>query len=149
MILVLMTNMAIAQGILSEVKKVEISKRTINLPVNLETGIKFTQRGYSMPLVKIIVNDLAAPTIMNHRNIGEEGPCLFTNDAHSVAEVVQGNPQIIDTDFTITLSKQTKLNRENVCKVTLIEEIIADVRGFTFEHTKRTALPDRIAADCL
>lgn len=128
-----------------------VSEKNVVVPVDIGTSkIKFTNLGYgSTSLVKVIVPELAEHTILNHRNEGEDGPCLFTWGAMQVRDVVQGNPEIVDTKFKITLKKSSFINFENVCKMKVIEYLSAEIRGFHFEHRVVHDLPDRVAADCL
>lgn len=138
-----------SQFSLAQSTNLELSKKIVNLPVDVSTAkIKFTNLGYgNISFVKVIVPEMAATTILNHRNIGEDGPCLFTNGTFSVDDVLQDNPEIIDTDFTITLSRSTFIQGD-VCKVTLHESVTADIRGFHFVHYLSTSMPDRIVEDC-
>ncbi len=134
----------------AQMTDLELSKKVVNLPVDVSTAkIKFTNLGYgNISFVKVIVPELAAATILNHRNVGEDGPCLFTNDTFEVDDVLQDNPEIIDTDFTITLSRTTFVQGD-VCKVTLHESVTADIRGFHFVHFLSTPMPDRVVEDCI
>ncbi len=127
-----------------------ISERIVTLPVDISTAkLKFTNLGYGRTyFVKIIVPALAGETIMNHRNLGEDGPCLFTYDTDNLEDVIQGNPEVVDTEFKIILKKNLFLDSDNICKVSLTEELSANVRGFQFIHSKTSLLPDRIAEDC-
>lgn len=125
-----------------------VSQKVVTIPVDLNTAkLKFTNLGYSVPLVKVIVPELAGETLLNHRNEGEDGPCLFTYDAFKVDDVLQDNPEVIDTKFTIKLTRSIFV-LHNVCKVTLIETVEADIRGFLFQHSLSTPMPDRIIEDC-
>ncbi|PIP89911.1 MAG: hypothetical protein COW01_00360 [Bdellovibrionales bacterium CG12_big_fil_rev_8_21_14_0_65_38_15] len=125
-----------------------VSQKVVTLPVDLNTTkLKFTNLGYGSFLVKVIVPELAADTLLNHRNEGEDGPCLFTYDAFRVDDVLQDNPEVVDTDFKITLTRSLFV-QDNVCKVTLTESIEANIRGFFFQHSLSTPMPDRIIEDC-
>lgn len=129
----------------------EVQKKTVTLPVDIgTTKIKFTNLGYGDNyLVKIIVPELAAETLLNHRNLGEDGPCLFTNDAASVADVVQNRPEVVQVPFEITLVKDFWIDKQNnTCLVTLKEKLSAEVRGFHFQHQKSISLPSRHVDDC-
>lgn len=125
-----------------------ISEKVVTFPVDLNTTrLKFTSLGYSAPLVKVIVPELAGDTLLNHRNEGEDGPCLFTYDAFRVDDVLQDNPEVLDTQFTIKVIRSVFVHH-NVCKVTLTETVEADIRGFLFQHSLSTPMPDRIIEDC-
>ncbi len=125
-----------------------ISEKVVTFPVDLNTTrLKFTSLGYSAPLVTVIVPELAGDTLLNHRNEGEDGPCLFTYDAFRVDDVLQDNPEVLDTQFTIKVIRSVFVHH-NVCKVTLTETVEADIRGFLFQHSLSTPMPDRIIEDC-
>ncbi len=126
-----------------------ISSRVVKVPVDISTNsIVYTSKGYSVFLVKVLVPELAGPTLMNHRNEGERAPCLATYEATSVDEVVQGRPETVEAEVKIDLIKDANLGSDNVCRVTLREDLTTVIRGFTFVHSRSTQLPDRIAADC-
>ena len=132
----------------SLVQAAVISQKTVVLPVDVSTAkLKFTNLGYSSFLVKVIVPELITDTILNHRNVGEDGPCLFTYEAFTVDEVLQDRPEVIDTEFLITLEKNARVFGEK-CEVELTETVTADIRGFLFQHSKSIALSSRIIADC-
>lgn len=125
-----------------------ISEKTVVLPVDVSTAkLKFTNLGYSSFLVKVIVPELITDTILNHRNVGEDGPCLFTYGAMRVEDVIQDRPEIIETEFLITLNKEARIVGDQ-CEVELTETVTADIRGFHFQHSKSIALPSRVVADC-
>jgi hypothetical protein len=126
-----------------------MNQKTVKLPIDLSSlKLKFSNLGYGETyFVKIIVPELAGETFLNHRNLGEDGPCLFTYDANHVDDVLQSSPELIETNFKITLSKLTSLDGDK-CIVTLQEDIETVVRGFKFIHTKYETLPSRVAADC-
>ncbi len=126
-----------------------VSEKVIKLPVNIgKAKLKFTKLGYGQTyFVKIIVPELAAETILNHRNVGEEGPCLFTEDTDKIEDVLQGRPEIIQTEFKITLIKQA-FKHGDTCSLSLIENIKTKVRGFHFEHSRNIDLPKRVTDDC-
>lgn len=128
-----------------------ISERTVNLPVDISTAkLKWTNLGYGQTFfVKVIVPELAAPTVLNHRNVGEDGPCLFTYDTTNLEDVIGDNPGIENVDFKITVSKDAWKTSEGVCKVRLTEHIEAEIRGFRFMHNLVHDLPERVAEDCI
>lgn len=131
-------------------KEVLISQKIVKLKtdINLER-IKYTSRGYRQALVKIINPELATHTLLNHRNEGEDGPCLFTVGTSNESDVIQGNPATEQVSYTITQSKDLVIDKaNNVCRVTLMENITANIRGFEFNHFLRLPLPDRVVEDC-
>lgn len=125
-----------------------ISERVFVLPVDIsQTRLKFTNLGYGSFLVKVIIPELAGATLLNHRNEGEDGPCLFTIETGEVDDVLQNRPEIIDTEFTIKLIKATQAVGDQ-CHVTLTEQVTANIRGFHFQHTEIHQMPARVLEDC-
>jgi len=127
-----------------------ISEKTVTLNVDISTArVKLSKAGYSVPLVKVLVPDLADVTLLNHRNEGEEAPCLATYDAFVAEDVIQNNPAIEKANFTIKLSKITTPNAEQgTCQVKLLEEVNGIIRGFQFIHSRSFLMPERNIADC-
>lgn len=127
-----------------------ISVNTVTLPVDVSIAkVRKTNAGYGAQyLVKILVPELAAETIMNHRNEGEGAPCLATTDITNVSDLIGNNPGIEHPRFEIRLSKITYLRDNKTCAVSLREDITTNVRGFNFFHTRTSPMPDRVAEDC-
>jgi hypothetical protein len=139
-----------------------ISKQIVTLPVNLSPeGIKLSIRGYSAYTVKILVPELAAVTVMNHRNDQEGAPCLATTGTYDVEDIVQGRPTVEQIPFTVLLEKNAKVVKRNiydsdgkytgeeeVCVMSLQETVTGEVRGFKFSHVRGSALPERVVDDC-
>jgi hypothetical protein len=127
-----------------------ISEREVRLPIDLSSlKLKWSNVGYGQNhFVKIIIPELASETLLNHRNVGEDGPCLFTRDASHVGEVLQDNPEFTQATVKIILKKTTGVVG-GVCLVNLVEYIETDIRGFLFEHTRISTLPSRVVGDCI
>lgn len=128
-----------------------MSIKEVVLPVDINTAkIKWTSLGYGNNyLVKVIVPAIAGVTVLNHRNIGEDGPCLFTYGTSKVDDVVQGNPETIDVSFTITLEKFLRPSGDgDKCNVTMSETLVGYIRGFRFMHTETHIMPSRHINDC-
>ncbi len=125
--------------------------RTVTLPVDIsKTKVVKTNLGYGQTfLVKILVPELAAETLMNHRNESEDAPCLATYEAQTVGQIIQNKPAVDQALFKIELSKSFNPDPEkNICHLTLIESVSTQVRGFLFIHVRESQLPDRVLADC-
>lgn len=121
-----------------------------DVTINVEVGskrIKETILGYSRPTVKVIVPELAEHTLMNHRNEGEDGPCL-ASQAQDVEDVIQGKPAIEPAVFHITETQELSVGADNLCRVLLIENVETKIRGIKFVHQRISGLPSRIAEDC-
>lgn len=128
-----------------------VHKKTIELPVDISSAkLKWTSLGYGGRFfVKIIVPDLAVDTLLNHRNEGEDGPCLFTYGTNEINDVIQDNPEIINATFDIELEKSTFLDEASgLCNVSLTESVKTEIRGFEFIHSRVEKLPSRHSDDC-
>ena len=127
-----------------------VSEKTVTLNVDISTArVKLSKAGYSVAMVKVLVPDLADVTLLNHRNEGEDAPCLATNDAFVAEDVIQNNPAIEKANFTVKLTKITTPNTEQgTCQVKLLEEVNGVIRGFQFFHSRSFLMPERNVADC-
>lgn len=127
------------------------SKKVI-LPVDIsELTVKLSRADYALPVVKILIPELARETLLDHRNTNEGAPCLATYETLAPGNVIQNNPQAENIEFLITAEKELELQKEGsteTCAVTLVENITAKIRGFAFTHTRYFALPNRNPADC-
>jgi hypothetical protein len=130
--------------------QVVISEKTVTLPIDLSTAkLKLSSRGYSNLIVKVLVPELADVTLGNHRNEDEEAPCLATYETRDPEDVIQGKPEKIFANFKITLVKTVLADSENnICHVTLSEQISGEIRGFEFFHERSIPLPERDLEDC-
>jgi hypothetical protein len=127
-----------------------ISSKNYIVPINVgKAKLKFSKLGYGDTyFVKIIIPELAGVTLMNHRNVGEDGPCLFTTGTRVVGDVLQNRPEIIDSKVNIKLTKKNQISGGR-CFFTLREDITTTVRGFKFNHTRTINLPSRVLIDCI
>lgn len=137
-------------GLAAHADSVTVSSRTVTLPVDLSAAhVRKTNAGYGQTyLVKILVPELAAETVMNHRNEGEGAPCLATYEVDTIEQLIQGRPSVEKAAFKIELVKDTYLDEAKVCHVTLTENVTTSIRGFQFIHSRASPLPDRNEADC-
>ena len=131
-------------------KEVVISKRVVKLPVEISaTRVKLSQADYSVPVVKVLVPELAAVTLLDHRNTGEGAPCLATSQTRQPHDVIQNHPRIEEVEMTIYLVKNLSPNVvENSCDVSLTEHIDTVIRGFHFSHDRYLSVGVRQLADC-
>jgi hypothetical protein len=127
-----------------------ISSREVTLPVNISPAtLHLSQADYSVPVVKVLVPELAAETLMNHRNTKEGAPCLATTDTKDANDIIKNNPAIEQIVFQIDLIKSVSPDLDNkVCHVWLTEKLHAVIRGAKFDHARDSALPDRSLEDC-
>jgi hypothetical protein len=127
-----------------------LSEKTVDLNVNISIpNVKMSRADYAMPVVKVLVPDLADVTILDHRNTGEGSPCLATYEAKTPEEVVQDNPKTELIPFIIRLEKSAFLSPDGkACSVYLIERVNGVIRGFKFEHERQEFIGNRNVADC-
>lgn len=108
---------------------------------------KWTMLGYGQTTEKIIVPDLANHTLFNHRNPGEEGPCLRSYNIFGQSQT----PTIPDS-FTIdiTILNSFRVNRERgICQVNMVEDVITVIDGVEFTHRYSKDMGYRYIEDCL
>ncbi len=141
---------SLAQG-QSLANTVDLSEQTFTVPVDLSTAkVKVTTLGYGAPTLKVLIPELAAITVLDHRNLGEEAPCMANFEAFTVDAVVQGNPAVVETDITVRRQKVlTPIEEENTCRVHLTELVTTEIRGLSFSHFESQKLPDRHIDDCI
>lgn len=127
-----------------------ISTRKVVVPVDISTAkVVKTNAGYgSTYLVKILVPELAGPTLMNHRNDGESAPCLATYETDNISDVIAGKPEVVNAEMEITLEKTAYVDKKDHCRVILTETINTNIHGYDFTHARSSDLPPRNEADC-
>ncbi len=124
---------------------------SVEVDINHDTLI-CSRADYSLPMLKLLVPELAGLTLLNHQNTGAGAPCV------SSGECDEGNfpGDIIDPNKpTETIDIQVKAVRlENVdtdaktCTTSLREDVTMVVRGRTFTHARWSNLGSRPFADC-
>ena len=136
----------------ADVQNVVVSERRVILPVTISSStVILSSAGYSAPLVKILIPSIADVTVMNHRNLGAEAPCISTYDTQNPNDVIKNDSRIIQQPVVIRLIKDaitTEVNGVPTCSVTLTETIDTKIRGINFTHARTTTMPDRTVADC-
>jgi hypothetical protein len=149
-IILMMTLLATLNAIDAHAGPVIVSEKFVNLTTDISVAtVKFSHAGYSAPVVKILVPELANVTLLDHRNAGEGAPCLASYEAISPMQVIQNNPVIEKNIFKITLSRSATLDpATGACQVTLFEDIVGKIRGLTFTHSRTADLGTRDPKDC-
>ena len=129
---------------------VVISRKVVKLPVDIAEGkVKLSRAGYSMPLVKILVPELAGVTLLDNRNVGEGAPCMASYDAKTPEDIIQNNPQVEEAQFVVTLTKTvTPDTQNNNCQVSLTETLDTRIRGHKFTHQRFLEVGTRNIEDC-
>ncbi len=164
-----------AQG--SDIINEVIHSKTIQLDRS-EVTFKWTALGYGSMTHKVIIQELTKHTVFNHRNDGEDGPCLksdklFFSDGNntlpneiifepqdSVADLNSNpDPKLINPklqkgqDAMIEVSIQIK-NRyiidrpKKICKVLMVEDVRTIIDSEEFYHVKTQDMGFRLIDDC-
>lgn len=141
-LLMILSGLAQAETVLSE--------RVVSVSVDVSTAkVRLSSAGYTSPVVKVLVPDLADVTVLDHRNPGEAAPCLATYDTLEPADVVAGQPGIETALMTIRLTKSALPDPSaGVCRVYLNESINGVLRGFHFTHDRTFEVSPRVLDDC-
>jgi hypothetical protein len=137
----------------AQTEEVVLSDRNVTLTVEISAkNVKLSRADYSVPVVKVLVPELAGETILDHRNTNEGAPCLATYDTKKPEDVIQGKETHIWNTFRIQLVKRVELYEETekkqVCQVTLIERVDSKIRGFNFTHERVKDIGQRNPQDC-
>ncbi|MCB0349209.1 MAG: hypothetical protein KDD37_10255 [Bdellovibrionales bacterium] len=129
---------------------VELSSKVVTLNVDLSTTqVRLSNAGYTSPVLKVLVPELAGVTILDHRNEGEAAPCIATYESLDPEDVIQGNPSVEKVDLKITLSKGLYADVEaGTCRVTLHELVEGKIRGLGFTHSRLLDVGTRHIDDC-
>jgi len=130
-----------------------ISDKTTAIHVDLNTStVKFSTAGYSEPTLKVLVPELAAITILDHRNVGENSPCMRVVEDNNqppltVPDILK-NGSGTDVISVRVVETVKKMPYGNVCIVSLTEQVDTMIRGQHFTHSEGQELPQRNIADC-
>lgn len=109
-------------------------------------SFKVTTLGYGAMTPKVISLELAKHTVMDHRNIGEAGPCLAGLALGSAA--LSSKFPLRET-VTIELRNRYDINHEKgVCQVTLEEHVEVEIDGQVFSHLLSKDMGHRFVEDC-
>lgn len=127
-----------------------ISEKTVAINVRIDSkNVKLSKADYALPTVKVLIPELAEHTLMDHRNTGEGAPCMATDGTRDPNKVIQNKHGIDRAEIKIKLTQHLFADVENnICYVSLSEELETDIRGFKFVHVRDTALPNREIEDC-
>ena len=149
----------------AEVVLEEVHSKEIDV-LRGDLSFKWTSLGYGAMTHKVIVPQLAAHTLFNHRNPGEDGPCLRSDRRRmggvdidfpfpdfepinpKVPEVPPVDPNE-EISIAIKISNRYLMNREkNICKVQMVEDVRTIIAGEEFYHTYTKDMGFRFINDC-
>ncbi len=126
-------------------------------------SFKWTELGYGALTHKVIIPELAKHTLLNHRNDGEDGPCLRSDFVQIGDQVMSAENVLLEegspNDNKANLPKdihvkiQVKNNyivdkAQGVCKVQLIEDIRTVINNEEFYHVLVQDIGFRFIEDC-
>lgn len=149
------------------VNSVQISQIIHNKQIEVDQNaisFKWTTLGYGANTHKVIVPELAFHTLFNHRNPGEDGPCLrsdrlkFHNlimdkDGKVLEQISSPNQLNMNVGESIRISIKILNNYiidrlENVCKVQMVEDVRTVINGEEFYHVMTKDMGYRFIEDC-
>ncbi|MGH1468435.1 MAG: hypothetical protein ACRBBP_06110 [Bdellovibrionales bacterium] len=118
-------------------KEIRVAKENVSF--------KWTGLGYGQLTEKVIVPELAKHTLFNHRNRGEDGPCLRSYRFPGAGSIKPTSDVVID----IVISNQYEINREkNICRVSMVEDVKTIINGVELSHTYKKPMGFRYIEDC-
>ncbi len=140
-------------SVLSANATVIVSEQNIPMKIDLNRAkVKWSNLGYGDSyFVKVIIPELTDITLLNHRNEGEDGPCMFTSGTDNVDNLIKDNLKTVDVIMNVRLQRDAWVTGEGdakKCKVLLTEVLHAKINGFDFEHTRSVEMPERNLDDC-
>ena len=105
-----------------------------------------TALGYGAMIPKVISLELAKHTLLDHRNIGEAGPCLA---GFSLGSAGLGVKFPLRETVKIELRNRYDINHERgVCQVALEEFVEGEIDGQLFTHLLTKDMGHRFIDDC-
>lgn len=126
-----------------------------------DISFKWTGLGYGAMTHKVIVPELAGHTVFNHRNPGEDGPCLrsdrrmFAGVGIPVLPNRDGSMPILDPHqsqeivISVKIQNQYSINRDKgICKVQMVEDVRTSIDGEVFYHVYKKDMGFRYIEDC-
>ena len=127
-----------------------VRDQTTVVPVALNAKtVKCSAADYSMPMLKILVPDLAQLTVLNHRNTREGAPCIAAGQCgeRGPQDILKSGAGVDRIPVRVVLTKVAELDGA-VCRVSLVEKVTTVVRGVPFYHERTQSVAERAAADC-
>ena len=132
----------------------DVHSKTLTVPKS-SVSFKWTELGYGIMTHKVIVPQLAAHTVFNHRNPGEDGPCLRSESRFGFPRPVlpgtpvEEAPSNQDIEISIKIQNRYSINREkNICKVHIVEDVRTVIGDEEFYHVYSKDMGFRYIADC-
>lgn len=137
--------------------------KTVTMDVTLnEETVLCSKADYGSYFLKILIPDLAKHTLLNHKNLGANAPCVAAGPcfgANLPGKIIDANKSNELIDVKIDLFRGESLRqtgndfmpdipRKQVCGVFMIERIETNIRGHIFTHARSIDLGNRDLKDC-
>lgn len=132
-----------------------VSDKTHELEIALNSNtVQCSMAGYGASFIKILIPELSAITVLDHRNFGADAPCVSAGMCAPMGDLA---PELVIDELNPTekvevrvVLKQTlqKDTTNNKCFVSITEEIETNVRGLKFTHQRFSDLGERKLEDC-
>ncbi|OIQ20689.1 MAG: hypothetical protein BM556_01755 [Bacteriovorax sp. MedPE-SWde] len=133
-------------------------KSTITLD---KSTVRCSALGYGLEELKIGIPTLAWRAIFDHSNQDGRGPCVtagtsFCKQQFNLPSKV-GIPEVLlnpdkpteEVDVKVVLTEEFRIDFNNKCVRTLLENVITDVRGITFTHLRTKNIGELPLQECL
>ena len=112
---------------------------------DFKVKLKWTALGYGQMTEKVIVPELAKHTVFNHRNPGEEGPCLRSFRTFGQTELEHEGA----LEISIKILNRYEMNVDKkICRVTIVEDVMTLIDGVEFSHVYTKPMGFRYIDDC-
>jgi hypothetical protein len=121
---------------------------TVKVELNKAT-VKCSAADYSSPMLKVLIPGLAELTVLNHRNTREGAPCVAAGPCFELGPdaILKGGAGSENVPVRVTLKKEV-FKDGDVCRVTLVENVLTEIRGVKFFHERRQDVAERSPEDC-
>ena len=123
----------------------------MEIALNAQTVI-CSHLDYGYPALKILIPQLGALTVMNHRNSGAGAPCVAAGicvTGNLPSDIIDALNPTEKVAAHVTLTKVYEIdNKASVCRVTLLENLEIPIRGKTFLHQRQLEVGERSVEDC-
>lgn len=140
-----------------ESRAVEVHKSVNSIGVELNAKTVLCSRAdYAMPMLKVLIPELAGITLLDHQNTGAGAPCVTTGQVCDLDGAIGPDLILQGKDGREQIQVEVKADRiENVdhqqkkCQVNLREEVTTVIRGQKLTHERWADLGERSYADCV
>ncbi len=135
--------------------EVHRSRKSVRVELN-EKSVLCSRADYSMPMLKVLIPELAEITLLDHQNTGAGAPCVTTGqicDASGLVGpelILQGRDGVESIDVEVLAERvETVDHQQQKCQVGLRETVNTVIRGQSLTHERWADLGERSYADCV